>query len=568
MHNLKSLVSLWDRLAEGLDIPSKDRAVFGTRANAEGMTFLTKTLPQLGKAFDDFLVCGEYDYSTTRFHLKDGLPLFLGSLFKKIHLDITSVEVTAAYMQKIRQLTLLFYKTEVPYDKQVLGKSVEDFVTRDTDLTQNLSSEEEAEMRKAVRRVLASLDPLDILPRHGSGAVANRLKNHEKWHSFRFIPRLDSTFPYSEHFFYSPTHLCDGLEDLLTAEVVEEPASRLVFVPKDSRGPRLICCEPAEFMFVQQGLKDKLYSHIEGTYPTRGYINFTDQTINQDLARQASIDKEMSTLDLSEASDRVSWDLLKKVLPSRWVQALDACRTRFVDLPGVEGTHGPLSMFAPMGSACTFPIEALYFWALLVGNLHTNVWVYGDDIILPTDLVDKAIPLLERAGLKVNVRKSCYRTHFRESCGGEYYAGYDVGYVKVRCMPLSDDVSQLRHIEFAQLVAEKYGISVGLKILTWVDTIYGVTPTSNVRNRPGVFYHPDAPVSRNYLFFKRRWSRDLHRFEHKIRLSASAVIKPRTSSQFHWNEILRKHNTRDTESVVGCYQSKFAKPKWVWKALD
>lgn len=574
MDSLKSLVLLWNHLADGLEIPSKDRAVFRKRAYSEGIPFLTKILPSLGKAFDRMLITGEdADFTQVRFALgKDGFPLFLGSLFRGYR-NASSNEEAAANIKKVRQLTLTFYKLEVPYEKAIMDEAVEAFVRRDRALTCSLSEQERHKVRCIIRRVLCNQDPFDILPRHGSGAVANKVDNYNKWHEFRFIPKLDSIFPYDSHFFFNIHHVSEEMEKLLEAEVVQNPTSRLVGVPKDSRGPRLICCEPAEFQYIQQGLMRKLYDHLEnpntsqGEWTTKGYINFTDQSINQVLARHSSIDESLATLDLSEASDRVSWDLIQEVFPPRWVQAFAACRSTHVVLP--DGTtYGPLRKFCAMGSACCFPVEGLVFWALLVSSLQTDVWVYGDDIIVPIDRVDAAISILEKAGLAVNSAKSCYRTGFRESCGGEYYRGYDVGYVKARLIADGSKSSWTHYISFAEQIAEQYGIKCGLNVLSAVEKLYNhIAPTSREYTAPGVFRHSEAPLARNDVFFKRRWSKDLQRFEHKILTERAPVRAYRASSRYHRCELLRKTLTQDKLGQVGSYTARFAKPRWVWQVL-
>lgn len=569
MDNLKSLVSFWDHLAEGLEIPSIDRSAFRLRALSEGLPFLTKTLASYGKALDKHLITGEpLDFSSCRFKRdKDtGKPVFLSSLIRGYE-GAASFQEAAEYIKKVRQLTLVFYKLEVPYDETTLDRALTSFIESDLALgAPTLQKEEEANLAKTLKRILCKANPLDIWPRHSSGAVANKLRQHQKWHTFRYIPRLDRIYPYDSHFFYNVEHVSEELETLLGAEVVDEPRSRLVFVPKDSRGPRLICCEPAEFQYIQQGLKGVLYNLLESHHETRGFVNFTDQSVNQRLARESSLDGSLATLDLSEASDRVDWTLLMKVLPKNWVEALGACRSTHVEFP--NGTvYGPLRKFAPMGSACCFPVESLFFWALLQGNLHTDVWVYGDDIILDANLVPQAISLLERAGLKVNADKSCYRTPFRESCGADYFAGFDVGYVKLRRMPVQDYASFQHYISFAQLFAEHWGLNAGLKALSFVDSHYRVVPTTRLGPRPGVFYHAEAPLARNDVFYRRRWNTALQYYEHKILSERTPLLKLRTAEAFHRREMLRKTLTRDKETEPGCYPSVVPKSRWTWVPL-
>jgi len=59
-----------------------------------------------------------------------------------------------------------------------------------------------------------------------------------------------------------------------------------------------------------------------------------------------------------------------------------------------------------MGSATTFPIEAFCFWAIAASCIAEKrgmdlreatalVYVYGDDIIVPTDLAEDVMAALE-----------------------------------------------------------------------------------------------------------------------------------------------------------------------------
>jgi len=55
-----------------------------------------------------------------------------------------------------------------------------------------------------------------------------------------------------------------------------------------------------------------------------------------------------------------------------------------------------------------------------------SVRVYGDDIIIPTDMVSEALRSLTAYGFVVNRHKSFWNGKFRESCGGDFYDGIDV----------------------------------------------------------------------------------------------------------------------------------------------
>jgi len=131
--------------------------------------------------------------------------------------------------------------------------------------------------------------------------------------------------------------------------------------------------------------------------------------------------------------------------------AVSACRSSSACVPGFGVI--PLSKFASMGSALTFPIEALVFLtSVFLGiesELNTQfmsmsdikpfigqVRIYGDDIIVPVDFVESVIHQLERFNAKVGASKSFWTGRFRESCGREYFDGHDITVVKVRqCIP-------------------------------------------------------------------------------------------------------------------------------------
>jgi len=176
-------------------------------------------------------------------------------------------------------------------------------------------------------------------------------------------------------------------------------------------------------------------------------IGFDDQVPNQKLARQGSLDQRTATLDLSDASDRVSNQLIREML-DRWPfleQAVDSTRSRKAV---VGGKTVRLAKYASMGSALCFPMEAMVFTTLIflgiqrslntslsrkdVKRLSGSVRVFGDDLIVPSDHVLSVVQTLEHFGARVGLSKSFWTGRFRESCGKEYYDGEDVSIVRVR----------------------------------------------------------------------------------------------------------------------------------------
>jgi len=84
-------------------------------------------------------------------------------------------------------------------------------------------------------------------------------------------------------------------------------------------------------------------------------VNLRDQSVNQRYALLGSIDGSLATIDLSSASDTVSYALVMSLLPSGWFDLLDLFRSECVEVPGgvIE-----LEKFSSMGNAYTFELRA------------------------------------------------------------------------------------------------------------------------------------------------------------------------------------------------------------------
>jgi hypothetical protein len=290
----------------------------------------------------------------------------------------------------------------------------------------------------------------NLVPRHGPGATADRVRGNAKFSVRNWPQRLEDVFPYGD---YALPQL--ALENELDRVHFLEPGSevpaKVTTVPKTDKNPRLIAEEPTAVQYMQQALFRQVIYRLENAVefppPLGGkefdlgkwFVGFRDQEPNRLLARKGSLDGDLATLDLSEASDRVLNAHVKLLLSRHPVllRAVQATRSTHADVPG----HGviPLAKFSSMGSALCFPMEAMVFTTIVIvaiahqrgvsvnrGLLHGlrgKVRVYGDDIIVPVDCVQRVIQYLEAFGLKVNFDKSFWNGKFRESCGGDYYAG-------------------------------------------------------------------------------------------------------------------------------------------------
>jgi hypothetical protein len=233
-----------------------------------------------------------------------------------------------------------------------------------------------------------------------------------------------------------------------------EPPVKVVAVPKTQVTPRIIAEEPSYMQYLQQGVNAVIKQEIDRSY-LFDLISTMHQEPNQHLAYVGSLTGSLATLDLSEASDRVPLALVEKLFAGfpHLLDAVLATRSTTALVPG----HGviPLAKFASMGSAMCFPVEVMVFFIIaLIGFEQANntrftrqehvralvgqVRVYGDDIIVPTDIADSVVKALESFGSKVNTSKSFWTGRFRESCGKEFFGGDDVSIVRFRReIPLS-----------------------------------------------------------------------------------------------------------------------------------
>jgi len=202
--------------------------------------------------------------------------------------------------------------------------------------------------------------------------------------------------------------------------------NEIVFVPKNAKTHRIIAKEPSVNSFLQKGFG----TEIRRLLRWRAGIDLTDQTCNQKLAKQGSIDGSLSTIDLSGASDTISSELVRYLLPSKWFSLLDQIRSKQGFLREKDyWVH--YHKFSSMGNACTFELESLIFWALCKACLEINgqeqtLNVYGDDIVVPSSQFESVTAVIRFAGFEVNTKKSFFSGCFRESCGKDYFLGTDV----------------------------------------------------------------------------------------------------------------------------------------------
>lgn len=526
-------------LPESLCSSNRDINYVESRVSNEGLGFLTVTLPSFGRHIVSCIESGTY----TRFPaFKAGkrglLPLFLQGWTRRIFTSegILIPEFDPHILQEVLQVCMLFYKLEVPYAKRTEQKVLDSFRHVENEL-QHPSEEVCVDSsilglaRNLLSGVFTGFDFGDIEPAHGPGFVATGERGNGKYSFSRKYQRLHSKFPYYRYFSPSLSRVAfeSGWYKRLLPQV--NPIAKVALVPKDSRGPRLISMEPLELQWIQQGILRKLVPYIERHRIFRGQINFTDQSKNQQAALRASLSRDVATVDLKDASDRVSLSLVRSLFGSEVCEFLEACRSVATKLP--SGEVLPLKKFAPMGSALCFPILSMSIWALVVATLRLNnldtskVLVYGDDLVVPTDSLPLVVNVLHSAGLLVNIDKTFHRSHFRESCGMDAYKGVQVTPLRVKkefTGNRRDFRAYVHYIELSEAFFDKGLWSTVAFLRDEVRKVYGLIPWTHNRQYPG-FYCPDIRVcsDRNYRF-KRRYNRNLHRHEILVR-----TVRPRNS---------------------------------------
>lgn len=288
----------------------------------------------------------------------------------------------------------------------------------------------------------------ELLPKHGPGATADKLVGNEKWLLTEWTDRLEKLFPVGEYLHANDLIYRDSEESIVFRAPEDERPVKVILVPKTQATPRVIAIEPTCMQFVQQAFMRSLVQGLENSATSKDFVGFTDQEPNQRLAALGSCGGNLATLDLSEASDRVANWLVEELFADfpNFLEGVQACRSTHASLP--DGRIIRLVKFASMGSALTFPIEAMVFSAICLESvlrvrslpltakslrsLRGMVRVYGDDIIVPVDCAAQVADDLETFGFKVNRRKSFWTGEFRESCGKDYWRGRDVSHVKVR----------------------------------------------------------------------------------------------------------------------------------------
>lgn len=571
---------------------SRDYERFRSLVENRGVSYLTLDLPAMGKIFDRALAEGRLpNLSEPGFGSKKKgtvLPVFLQEMWSRVFDSggLLLVEPDVATIACFRQFFYCFKKARLPCDPNRVTEAFDDFLRVDEDLRVSsldwddplgfgstvrdnhiidgshdtagyqqimdcFLADHDAEASKLLDVVqhccdiiawdLGAFHPEEHRPKHGRGAVADaKLGKSFKYEFPNWPAKLESVFPLSIFGYANEGLWADAVANNDYLPGTDEVPSRLITVPKDMRGPRLIAAEPTANQYCQQSILSFLVRGVH-TGILRSVINFADQGPSRTMALSASARDDYSTIDLSSASDRVSCWLVERAFrcnPSLLV-ALAATRTSSVEFP--DGNTWLLRKFTTMGAATTFPIQSIIYAMVIHGvgawlegcrsyaevkqHITTQMSafrVFGDDLIVPSDSTELVIGVLTHLGFRINQTKTFTKGNFRESCGMDAWNGVDVtpSYVL-------DLYNQARPSTLASVVESANNLFIG----GWWKTAAELTstvPSKLLNEVPVVAIGSGCPGRVSFSgsdtsALKSRWNRDLQRMEYRIKDVCTSV---------------------------------------------
>jgi hypothetical protein len=275
---------------------------------------------------------------------------------------------------------------------------------------------------------------------------------------------------------------------------------------------RTIACEADGNMCLQLAFDSYAKSRLR-----RKGLNLSDQTRNQELARDGSIDGKLATVDMSMASDTLAYNVIPLLFNYEWFSYLRAIRSQGYSL--YVGQKEKYHKFSSMGNGSTFPIETLVFAAACSAVGSRSYRVYGDDIIIERELVGDLFALLAFLGFVPNESKTHTTGPFRESCGRSWFKGFDVTPRYIRAIDERKPV--LCHLVNSMMsIADEYGSLIDY--LANIVCEYGL---------PCVPYN-ESSISGVWLYPSFAYEKKVVRTKHFIARFKAFVPKIRVKSCF------------------------------------
>lgn len=541
----------------------RDKNLILSRYEYEGESFLGITLPAFSEWLEESLQRGSVATSIfARFRRrpkqKSVLPCFLHGLTCRVF-DAKTGAILARpdslAVMLIRQICLFYKKVFKVCDPVRDRKAKEAYKRLDDDLRRSpkFLQEKVDGLNAVCRRFLPqvesafrhSIDDESILPRHGPGATADKAWANGKYRGRDFYRRWDDLFSWEHLYGFSTIHQSNR-------EVVQprdEQPVKVVSVPKTMKTSRIICVEPTAMQYAQQLTAARLVKSLQARSQDRKpglihHLNFRDQSLNQRAARIGSVSGRLATVDLSEASDRVSVKLVQVVFrhSPTLLRHLLGCRSTRAVMQDGSVIH--LRKYASMGSALTFPVEAVCFLMICIAAVcesrgvfdrryrpksleafekaRKDILVFGDDLIVPSDSIVKVMEYLEAFGLKVNSKKTFFQGGFRESCGHDYFNGVLVTPVYLRRDPPTsrrDSASFVSWVHMGNRLFKAGYFRAAARVREYINTIYKLPVVSETS--AGLGWH----LGERFADYSWHWRKNLQAYEKYVKTLVPSSAK-------------------------------------------
>lgn len=494
-----SFITLFKRVSSDLGLDQITVQYCVSRIKREGAKFWTITLPKLSARVLVALEKGnlrdalEMHPAFTAIAWKGRSLRYFRSLLDQIFCPRTGnllPSPSASAIRSLRQICDYVYKLSFGFDTRSLLLANQKYLaTQRAAITYSSDPQWFEQLRKDAETNYPALfraQPHDILargPRFGPGAVNSSAK---LWSDNFTVAKLMPTNVVGSHDAASEAYkgyfksFASRHTRRTLRRVADGRTAKVLYVPKDSRGPRVISKEPPFVLKGQMAYFDWLADMLVRV--SAGRINFRDQSLNRRLAAESSISKTNVTADMDDGSNRVYFSLVRYIFRNApgisWF--FRNLRSEYFSLPNPTGGSdhtGKQQSLAGMGSGLTFPTMAFLICHSICSHVSRtlklpykvvarSVYVYGDDTIYPREWHTLAVAALTRSGLKINENKTFVNSNFRESCGGDYFAGKDVTPLRLtlrslQLPPLKGEVCLSEEMLFGSLRATKQHLRTG-----------------------------------------------------------------------------------------------------------
>ena len=200
--------------------------------------------------------------------------------------------------------------------------------------------------------------------------------------------------------------------------------NRFWSVPKNKDKNRPIAIEPLGNIIVQRTIGNSLRYFIKVLFGVDLDTAATEH-------RKRILSGEIATIDLSNASDSLSCELVKFLFPrelSRYLFASRSPKTNYSSVyknvvgPQVDNHWYECKKISSMGNGFTFELMTLVILTL-TRCIDSSSLVFGDDIICKKEYAARIIGALEQVNFVINTDKTFVQGDFYESCGANVYKG-------------------------------------------------------------------------------------------------------------------------------------------------